>query len=203
MHDLWTIALYGALVLGVLVFVHELGHFLVAKWLGVQVLSFSIGMGPRLIGFRRGGTDYRISVLPLGGFVRMAGDNPESDDRTGAPDEFLSKPWWARALITAAGPAANLVFALLVNVAVFRAGVEGRDISTRVSKIDAASVAERIGLRAHDRIESLAGRPAGTLSALADAADAASKGPAGELLPLVAEREGRRVTLSVPRRDVD
>ena len=64
--------LYGALVLGVLVFVHELGHFLVAEWLGVRVLSFSIGMGPRLFGFRAGETDYRISLLPLGGFVRMA-----------------------------------------------------------------------------------------------------------------------------------
>ena len=68
MHDFWIVALYGALVLGVLVFVHELGHFLVAKWLGVRVLSFSIGMGPRLFGFRKGGTDYRVSLLPLGGF---------------------------------------------------------------------------------------------------------------------------------------
>ena len=77
MHDVWLIALYGALVLGILVFVHELGHFLVAKWLGVRVISFSIGMGPRVVGFRRGGTDYRISLLPLGGFVSMAGDTPE------------------------------------------------------------------------------------------------------------------------------
>src|SRR5258705_9845303 len=96
-------ALYGALVLGVLVFVHELGHFLVAKWLGVRVLSFSIGMGPRLFGFQKGGTDYRISILPLGGFVRMAGDSPDATDREGKPYEILEKPWWARALITAAG----------------------------------------------------------------------------------------------------
>ena len=81
MHDVWMIVLYGALVLGVLVFVHELGHFLVAKWLGVRVLSFSIGMGPRVFGFTRGGTDYRISLLPLGGFVRMAGDSPDAQDR--------------------------------------------------------------------------------------------------------------------------
>ena len=104
MHDFWTIALYGAMVLGALVFFHELGHFLVAKWLGVRVLSFSIGMGPRLFGFHKGGTDYRISILPLGGFVRMAGDSPDATDREGKAYEFLEKPWWARALITAAGP---------------------------------------------------------------------------------------------------
>src|SRR5258705_13811161 len=109
--------MYGSTVLGVLVFVHEVGHFLVANWLGVQVLSFSIGMGPRLFGLRRGGTDYRILVLPLGGFVRMAGDSPDSQDRQGQPHEFLSKPWWARAMITAAGPIANLILALLINVA--------------------------------------------------------------------------------------
>src|SRR2546426_12254145 len=107
MHDLWTIALYGALVLGVLVFVHELGHFHVAKWLGVQVLSFSIGMGPRLFGFRRGGTDYRISILPLGGFVRMAGDSPDSQDRRGQPHQFLQEPCRGRAPGPAGGPSPN------------------------------------------------------------------------------------------------
>src|SRR2546425_13372136 len=115
MHDAWTIALYGVLVLGVLVFAHELGHFLVAKWLGVQVLSFSIGMGPRLFGFRSGGTDYRVSLLPLGGFVRMAGDSPDAQDRQGRSYEFLEKTLWARALITAAGPLADLVLALVID----------------------------------------------------------------------------------------
>src|SRR6187455_3526492 len=122
MTDFISVALYGALILGVLVLVHELGHFLVAKWLGVRVISFSIGMGPRVIGFRSGGTDYRISALPLGGYVRMAGDTPEAEERTGATDEFLSKPWWARALITAAGPIANLIFALILNIGIFLGG---------------------------------------------------------------------------------
>ena len=71
MTEALPVLFYGALILGVLVLVHELGHFLVAKWLGVRVISFSIGMGPRLFGFTKGGTDYRISALPLGGFVRM------------------------------------------------------------------------------------------------------------------------------------
>src|SRR5258705_6841556 len=158
MTEILPVVLYGALLLGVLVLVHELGHFLVAKWLGVRVISFSIGMGPRVVGFRRGGTDYRISLLPLGGFVRMAGDTPEAEERSGAPDEFLSKPWWARALLTAAGPIANLVFALLVNVAVFLGGVEGRDFSTRISKGEAGVGAERIGLQSQDPIGTLARR---------------------------------------------
>jgi len=213
MTEILPVVLYGALLLGVLVLVHELGHFLVAKWLGVRVISFSIGMGPRVIGFTRGGTDYRISLLPLGGFVRMAGDTPEAEERSGAPDEFLSKPWWARALITAAGPIANLVFALLVNVAVFLGGIEGRDFSTRISKVDAGSVAERIGLKPHDEIVNLAGRPARTLSELGEAEEAVTKeavtkgvvtkGSGEGTVPLVVERGGRAVALSVPRHEVE
>ena len=92
--------------LGTMVLVHEWGHFIVARFFGVRVESFSIGFGPRIWGFRRGDTDYRLSILPLGGYVRMAGDNP-SEERTGAPDEFLSKPRWQRALIAIAGPIMN------------------------------------------------------------------------------------------------
>src|ERR1043165_7994274 len=86
------------IVLGVLIFVHEAGHFLVAKLFRVRVLVFSLGFGKRLFGFRRGSTDYRVSLIPLGGYVRMAGDTPE-EGRTGAADEFLSKPKWQRFLI--------------------------------------------------------------------------------------------------------
>src|SRR3954471_11809071 len=91
-----------AIVLGFLVFAHESGHFFIAKLFRVRVLVFSLGFGKRLLGFRRGGPDYRISAIPLGGYVRMAGDTPE-EGRTGAPDEFLSKPKWQRFLILVAG----------------------------------------------------------------------------------------------------
>jgi regulator of sigma E protease len=201
MNEVLPVLFYGALLLGVLVLVHELGHFLVAKWLGVRVVSFSIGMGPRVFGFQRGGTDYRISALPLGGYVRMAGDTEEAEDRKGAPDEFLSKPWWARALIAAAGPVANLAFALVVNVALFMGGVEGRDFASLVSAVKPGSSAERIGLKPHDRILSLAGRPARTLSQL-DYAVAAAKGPGPEQVPLVVERDGAETPLSIPVHDV-
>jgi len=101
------------IVLGIMVLVHEFGHFLVAKWCGVRVEVFSIGFPPRLFGFRRGDTDYRISLLPLGGYVKMAGGEP-GDPRTGDPAELTSRPRWQRILISFAGPAANFILAFLL-----------------------------------------------------------------------------------------
>jgi regulator of sigma E protease len=108
-----------ALVLGVLILVHEWGHFIVARLFGVRVDVFSIGFGPRLFGWKRGATDYRISVIPLGGYVRMAGQDLSEVDSsdaapTGAPDELMSKPRWQRALISFAGPAVNLIFPIIL-----------------------------------------------------------------------------------------
>ena len=102
-----------AIVVSVIVFVHELGHFLAAKKSGVRVLTFSIGMGPRVIGFTLGDTDYIISAIPFGGYVRMAGDNPE-EELSGQDWEFLSKPKRVRAFIVAAGPVMNMVLALVI-----------------------------------------------------------------------------------------
>jgi len=107
------------LVLGVIILVHEWGHFIVARLFGVRVDVFSIGFGPRLFGFKRGDTDWRVSALPLGGYVRMAGqditDIDSGDQKpTGAPDELMSKKRWQRALISFAGPAVNLIFPILL-----------------------------------------------------------------------------------------
>ena len=107
-----------ALVLGVLVFVHEFGHYAVAKLCGVRVEVFSLGFGKRLWGFRRGETDYRLSILPLGGYVKMAGENP-LESRTGDPGEFTSHPRWQRFLIAIAGPTMNILFAVAVLTAVY------------------------------------------------------------------------------------
>jgi regulator of sigma E protease len=119
--------LVGAvLVLGVMILVHEFGHFAAAKLLGVRVEVFSLGFGKRLFGFRRGDTDYRISALPLGGYVKMTGVNaiemPEEHpaDATGNdPGEFLKHPRWQRLIIAVAGPAANLILAVVLLTAVF------------------------------------------------------------------------------------
>jgi regulator of sigma E protease len=108
-----------ALVLGVIILIHEWGHFIVARLFGVRVDVFSIGFGPRLFGWKKGATDYRISMLPLGGYVRMAGQDPSEVDSgntapTGASDELMSKPRWQRALIAFAGPAINFVFPVIL-----------------------------------------------------------------------------------------
>src|SRR6202162_3553762 len=100
-----------AVVLGFMILIHEFGHYAVAKLLGVRVEVFSIGFGKRLLGFRRGDTDYRISAIPLGGYVKMSGENP-MDERTGDPGEFLSHPRWHRFLIAIAGPSMNILFAV-------------------------------------------------------------------------------------------
>ena len=112
------------LVLGLMIMIHEWGHFVVARLFRVRVDVFSIGFGPRLFGWKRGATDYRVSALPFGGYVRMAGqDLSEVDSNdvapTGAPDELMSKPRWQRALISFAGPAVNLIFPILLLLGLF------------------------------------------------------------------------------------
>src|SRR3989442_1512684 len=118
MSDVFTSIFAVTIVLGIMILVHEWGHFMAAKLFGVRVEIFSLGFGPRLWGRRRGPTDYRISALPLGGYVKMAGDNP-TEERKGDPDEFLSKPRWQRAIIAVAGPTMNIVMAVVLFAGIF------------------------------------------------------------------------------------
>src|SRR5512137_3098671 len=141
------------LLLGGLIFVHELGHFLAAKALGVKVVKFSIGFGPRLLGFRRGETEYLLSILPLGGYVKMAGDEPGAEV---APEDrgrgFLEASPWKRLVIAFAGPAANLAFPVIIYFALAMAQngtpVPGPTLGT----IMPWSAAEGAGLRPGDRV---------------------------------------------------
>ena len=114
-----TDAIVVAVVLGVMIFVHELGHFLAAKWFGVRVLTFSLGFGKRLLGWKRGDTDYRVSALPLGGYVKMAGDDP-SEVRPGEAGEFLEKPRWQRFFIVIMGPVMNVLLAVLLLTGLYK-----------------------------------------------------------------------------------
>jgi len=143
-------------VLGLLIFFHEAGHFLVAKLFRVRVLVFSFGFGKRLFGFEAGGTDYRVSLVPLGGYVRMAGDTPE-DNQPANPDEFLSKPKWQRFLILFAGPFMNLFIAVAVFAMVDMIGVEQRTVLPVIGEISAKEPAERAGLHVGDRITAING----------------------------------------------
>src|SRR5438270_12172884 len=123
-----TTLLAFAFVLGVLVFVHELGHFLAAKRVGIRVLKFQLGFNPTILSFRRGDTEYGIGALPLGGYVKMAGENPEDVDRDerGNPivhaDEFLSKTKWERFQVLIMGPIMNLLLAVVLTAVVLYQG---------------------------------------------------------------------------------
>ena len=104
-------------VLGVLVFVHELGHFLAAKRVGIRVIKFQLGFNPTVVSFRRGDTEYGIGALPLGGYVKMAGEQTD-DGPTGDPAEFLSKTRWERFQVLFMGPAMNLALAFILTALV-------------------------------------------------------------------------------------
>jgi len=142
--------------LGFLIFAHEAGHFFVAKLFRVRVLVFSLGFGKRLFGFRRGDTDYRVSIFPLGGYVRMAGDTPD-ENHPGDPGEFLSKPKWQRFFILFAGPAMNLVIAIGVVAAIAMHGIEDVPIKTQIADIEQKSAAAAAGLQVGDTITAING----------------------------------------------
>jgi regulator of sigma E protease len=154
MYNFATAIVGVIIVLGVMVFIHELGHFLAAKYFGIRVETFSIGFGKRLWGFERGGTDYRISALPFGGYVKMSGENPD-DPTSGAPDEFQMKPRWQRFIVAFMGPAFNIVLsiALLTGLYMYRFPKPSfQDGPTVIGFIDPGSPADRAGLKSGDRI---------------------------------------------------
>ena len=153
-------AVPGILLLGLVIFVHELGHFIAAKVRGVTVLRFSLGFGPRLVGVQVRETEYRISWVPLGGYVQMAGDSPgEHGEMPTGPEQFLSHPWPGRMVIAFAGPFSNLITAFLVMIAVGMVGVTYPDAPNQLGATPDTSVAYRAGLREGDRVVGVGGQP--------------------------------------------
>lgn len=145
----WVLMLLG---LGLVIFVHELGHFLVAKWAGVKVERFSLGFGPRLVAIRRGETEYCLSAIPLGGYVKMAGETPE-DEKHGDPREFAAQPARWRAAILLAGVGMNTVAAVpLLATALLLGGTFRANQSSLVGSVSPGSAAARAGLAPGDRI---------------------------------------------------
>ncbi len=176
--------------LGVLVFVHELGHFLVAKRLGVKVLRFSIGFGPVLLGWRRGETEYALSAFPLGGYVKMLG---EGDDEESEGEPALAEPHRSfanqapgrRAAIVCAGPAMNFVFAFVTYALLFMmVGIEMPSNEPRVGGVSAGLPAEKVGLQLGDRIAAVNGTAITTWEALSR---------------MVMQSDGAALTLTVER----
>ncbi len=143
-----------AIVLGFMILIHEFGHYAAAKYFGVRVEVFSIGFGKRLLGFTKGDTDYRISAIPLGGYVKMSGENP-MDDRTGDPGEFLSHPRWQRFIVALAGPAMNIVLAVALLTGVYMVHYEYPavlDEPAVVGWVNPNTPAERAGIQIGDKI---------------------------------------------------
>jgi len=182
-------------LLGGLIFVHELGHFLVAKALRVKVLRFSIGFGPRLFGVQRGETEYRISALPLGGYVKMAGDDP---NEVVAPEDrgrgFLEQTPWKRLAIAVAGPGMNLVFPGAIIVALAFADLGKPTPAPVIGTVAPGQPADAAGLRPGDRVLSVAapGEPARPIRDFEDLRHAVSPHP-GEPLVLRVERDGKEI----------
>jgi regulator of sigma E protease len=195
------------LMLGVLIFVHELGHFLMAKLFDVKVLRFSLGFGPPIgigrwkLAFRRGETEYLAAWFPLGGYVKMVGENPEGGEAlegedTLAPGEehraFNRKPVWQRLLILFAGPAMNLLLPVLIFAVVLMIGMPRP--APVVGTVEPSSPAEQAGLRVGDRVLAIAGEPVRWWDDVEDAIRAR----AGERVPLRIERGGETLDVALP-----
>lgn len=183
------------LVLAPLVFIHEFGHFIVAKLFGIGVPVFSLGFGPRLFGFRRAETDYRVSLVPLGGYVRLSGDEAD-ENATGAPDEFLSRPRYQRFFVFVAGAAFNVILAFLAFWVLF--AVFGKeqvpDVYPSVRQLAPDSRAEQSGLEPDDRIIEISGKDVRGEAFLQVMSREITLAPNSDR-ELLIERDGRRMTI--------
>ena len=176
-------------VLGILIFVHELGHFLVAKHFGVKVLKFSLGFGPKLIGKKIGETEYLISLLPLGGYVKMLGENDDDDEEPISPEEekksFSHKPVGQRIAIVGAGPAFNMILALFT-FCLFYMFAGNHVLSPEIGQIKENSPAHSAGLLKGDLIVAIDGKQTGTWS---------------EIKEIIKDNTGEAVEITVARND--
>jgi len=189
-------------VLTIVVFFHELGHFLVARWCGIRVLVFSLGFGPEIAGFNdRHGTRWKISAVPLGGYVKFFGDDnaASTPDRSAAAamnenerkDSFVHQPVPSRAAVVAAGPIANFVLAVVIFAGIFM--IVGKQTTTaRVDAIQAGSAAAAAGFRPGDLVVSIDGDKVGSFSDMQRIVSVSS----GEPLKIVVERDGHPLTLT-------
>jgi regulator of sigma E protease len=182
------------LVLAPLVFIHEFGHFIVAKYFGIAVPVFSIGFGPRLFGFKRRETDYRVSLIPLGGYVRMAGDEAD-ENRTGGPEEFLSRPKYQRFFVFVAGATFNIILAFLALWMFF--GIYGKeDVADRYPQVilmTEDSPAEQSGFMLDDKIITIAGQDVKKAQDFLEVYTQQVRLAPNAEVPVVLERDGQRI----------
>lgn len=186
------------LILVAMIVIHEFGHFIVAKMLGIAVETFSVGFGPRLLGFRYGETDYRISAIPLGGYVKFRGENLEmiQGKSEGSVDEFLSHPKWKRFLVAFAGPAFNIATAILIPTIAILIGYQEDVILSQkivVGTVRSGSAAAQAGLQQGDRILSYFHTDYPTWDEFLDDVRVRP----GEPIPLKVDRNGQLVSLTL------
>lgn len=184
---------------GVIIFVHELGHFIVGRLLGVRVRTFSLGFGKQIWGFTRDGTDYRVAAVPLGGYVSFAGQDPsvQTDD----PGAFLNHPRWQRIAIYLAGPVMNVVLSILLVAVVFVVGIDlpnTRDVSTEVGTVLEDSAGAEAGLTAGDRIRKIDGEETKDWQAVSMAILTSPE----RTLELEVDRDGDRLQLTLTPREM-
>jgi regulator of sigma E protease len=194
LHEIVVAVVAFFVLVGLMVIVHELGHFIVAKLLKVRVEAFSFGFGPRLIGFKYGETDYKICLLPLGGFVKMTGENPGEGEPVDDPAAFSSHPRWQRMLIGVAGPISNFILAFVLMVFYFGAINEVPNIKTTTLEwVSPSSQAAQAGLLPGDvvtRFGNIANPDFETF------VDLAKRSP-NQTLPIVVTRNGQSLPLSI------
>ena len=182
------------LVLGVLIFVHEFGHFITAKFFGIKVLKFALGFGPKLIGKRYGETEYLICALPLGGYVKMLGEQPNEEVAADQKqNSFSDKAVWKRFLVVLAGPIFNLVAAVLIcSVVVMITGIPQPLPSTEIGQITPGSPAEQAGFQVGDVIQAINDKPISTWQEISETI----KNGGGKTLALTIQRGEEVIWLS-------
>ena len=184
------------IVFGILVFIHELGHFAMAKLVGVRVETFSFGMGKRILGFKKGATDYRVSVIPVGGYVKFLGEDGVDPGAPLEPDSFMAKSRWKRFLIIVMGAVMNILLAIGVFTIVNMAGVtvpEYLNDKPVIGWIDAGSPAEQAALRIDDEILRINGKAVATWN---DVEMAIGTHPE-KVLTIDIRREGREMAVTL------
>lgn len=194
MHEFLVSALAFIVLIGIMVVVHEFGHFAVAKLCGVRVESFSVGFGPRLFGIKRGDTDYKVCLLPLGGYVKMTGENPGEEQHLEDPRAFSAHPRWQRMLIGVAGPAANFILAFVLMVLYFGWINEVPNIKTATLEwVTPGSAADRAGLQPGDTFRQIGSDKNPDLETVIDL----TRDSTDQTLPVVVERNGQMVQTSI------
>ncbi len=163
-----TTVIFGLLVFSVLVIFHEAGHFVVARLLKVRVERFSVGFGPVVYSRVKNGVQYAVSAFPLGGYVKMGGDDPR--DRSNLkPGDLFAAPWWRRVLIALAGPGANFVLAIALSIVLAWVGIRLPDAPNEIGHVKAGSLADSLGLAAGERVAAVDGTSTGSLQAVYEA----------------------------------